>query len=298
MPGEQPKDQVDSENDSLGRSLSSRDVSAVICTMNSISGIRECLKSLHESGVGEIIVVDASSTDGTKEVALECADFVLSDPGTGLGRARNTGIERTTKPLILNMGSDNVLPIGELQKMIDYLIKNDYQGVSAQTVVEGDDWISKGLNAWRAGRFREGGASVIGTPTLFRGDLLRSNPYDPSRVFSDDSELCERWTREFGARFGISDAVSREIGKTSWDEVKIRCRMYGESDSEIYSHGSHSGWTVKRKLTSLSRPMRTDFYLPLRQRRENRNLSNLTFLAAFTSMRYASWVRDSWSRRS
>jgi glycosyltransferase involved in cell wall biosynthesis len=297
MPGEQPKDQVDSENDSLGRSLNSKDVSAVICTMNSISGIRECLSSLRESGVGEIIVVDASSTDGTKEVALECADFVLSDPGTGLGRARNTGIERTTKPLILNMGSDNVLPIGELQKMIDYLIKNDYQGVSAQTVVEGDDWISKGLNAWRAGRFREGGASVIGTPTLFRGDLLRSNPYDPSRVFSDDSELCERWTREFGARFGISDAVSREIGKTSWDEVKIRCRMYGESDSEIYSHGSHSGWSVKRKLISLSRPMRTDFYLPLRQHRENRNLSNLTFLATFTSMRYASWVRDYWSRR-
>jgi len=298
MPGEQPKDQVDSENESLGRSLSSKDVSAVICTMNSISGIRECLSSLRESGVGEIIVVDASSTDGTKEVALECADLLLSDPGTGLGRARNTGIERTTKPLILNMGSDNVLPVGELQKMIDYLIKNDYQGVSAQTVIEGDDWISKGLNAWREGRFREGEAFVIGTPTLFLGDLLRANPYDPSRVFSDDSELCERWTREFGARFGISDAVTREIGKTSWDEVKIRCRMYGESDSEIYSHGSHSGWTVKRKLTSLSRPMRTDFYLPLRQRRENRNLSNLTFLAAFTSMRYASWVRDSWSRRS
>ena len=295
MTAEQPKDHVSLEN--VAQSFTPKEVSVVICTKNSISGIRECLSSVRDSGVEEIIVVDASSTDGTKEVALECADHVLTDPGTGLGRARNTGIEKTTKPLILNMGSDNIMPAGELQKMIDYLAKHGYQGVSAQTLIEGDDWISHGLNAWRQGRFFEGEASVIGTPTLFLGDLLRSHPYDSTRVFSDDSELCERWIREFGARFGISDAVSREIGKTSWEEVKVRCRMYGESDAEIFLHGSHDGWSYRRKLTSLSRPMRTDFLMPLRQRTENRNLSSISFLAVFTSMRYASWARDFWNRR-
>ena len=112
----------------LAESLGVSDVAAVVCTMNSISGIRECLTSLLESGVKEIIVVDAFSTDGTKEVARELADLVVTDPGTGLGRARNAGVEKTTKPLILNMGSDNVVPDGELQKMIDYLLENNFCG--------------------------------------------------------------------------------------------------------------------------------------------------------------------------
>jgi glycosyltransferase involved in cell wall biosynthesis len=54
--------------------LGAGDIAAVVCTMNSISGIREFLISLRQSGVKEIVVVDASSTDGTKEVALELAD--------------------------------------------------------------------------------------------------------------------------------------------------------------------------------------------------------------------------------
>ena len=53
-----------------------RDVSAVVCTMNSISGIRACLTSLRDAGVGQIVVVDANSTDGTREVSQELADLV------------------------------------------------------------------------------------------------------------------------------------------------------------------------------------------------------------------------------
>ncbi len=278
------------------QSLGSSDVAAVVCTMNSISGITECLTSLRESGIEEIIVVDASSTDGTREVALELADLVVSDPGTGLGRARNTGIEKTTKPLILNMGSDNVMPAGEMQKMIDYLVVNDFQGVSAQTVTEGDDWISSGLNTWRQGRFPEGEVSIIGTPTLFLGDLLRSHPYDPTRVFSDDSELCERWSNEFGARFGISDAVSREIGKTSWDEVKVRCRMYGKSDAENYANGRKNGWTVTRRMQSLAYPFKKDFLTPLSSPNTKMTPKDLGFLSVFVLLRYQAWITNSHKR--
>ena len=156
--------------------FTANEVSAVICSLNSISGIEQCLASLKAAGVGQVIVVDANSTDGTKEVAEQLADLVLTDPGTGLGNARNIGIASTTKPLILNMGSDNVLPTGQLQIMIDCLESQHLQGVSAQTTIAGDDFVSQGLNAWRKGRFRPGPALIIGTPTLFDGDLLRANP--------------------------------------------------------------------------------------------------------------------------
>ena len=76
-------------------SAGAADVSAVVCTLDSISSIEACLTSLRAAGVGQLIVVDASSTDGTREVAEQLADEVVTDPRLGLGHARNVGIERT-----------------------------------------------------------------------------------------------------------------------------------------------------------------------------------------------------------
>ena len=268
---------------------SAGDVSVVVCTLDSIGGIERCLTSLRDRGVGELIVVDAGSTDGTREVADRLADRVLEDPGTGLGYARNVGIAHTSKSLILNMGSDNVMPVGQLQQMIDDLEELGVQGVSARTEIEGTDYVSRGLNAWRTGRFVPGPAAVIGTPTLFVGDLLRTHPYDPTRRFSDDSELCERWTREFSARFAISNAYVLEVGKSSWDEVVVRCRMYGISDEEIFSLGRDSGWSLLRQAESLAHPAKVDFVEPVTRLQLGEALVAAPFLAAFTSMRYFYW---------
>ena len=267
----------------------SLDVSAVVCTLNSIASIEGCLRSLRRAGVGEIIVVDANSTDGTREIAGQLADSALTDPGTGLGNARNIGIARTSKPLILNMGSDNVLPPGQLEGMIDSLESGGYQGVSAQTRIEGSNYLSRGLNAWRKGRFRPGPTAIIGTPTLFRGDLLRDHPYDSKRTFSDDSELCERWTREFGATFAISDALVLEIGKTTWKEVRTRCRMYGISDEEIYRFESPA-WSTSRKIKSLLHPAQADLVTPLRALPRHESFVSVPFLAAFVAQRYWHWI--------
>ena len=278
--------------------FTANEVSAVICSLNSISGIEQCLASLKAAGVGQVIVVDANSTDGTKEVAEQLADLVLTDPGTGLGNARNIGIASTTKPLILNMGSDNVLPTGQLQIMIDCLESQHLQGVSAQTTIAGDDFVSQGLNAWRKGRFRPGPELIIGTPTLFDGDLLRANPYDSTRRFSDDSELCERWAKEFGAIFAISSAYFEEVGKTSWSEVIVRCRMYGISDEEIFRLGRQSGWTAKRQLRSLLHPGRADLVEPMIELGFAEGVKQAPCLALFASLRYGFWVQSALGRRN
>jgi glycosyltransferase involved in cell wall biosynthesis len=277
--------------------MDASDVSVVVCTKNSNTGIERCLQSLRDLGVGELIVVDAASTDGTRDIAHQIADQVLEDPGTGLGQARNLGIEQTTRPLILNMGSDNVMPAGQLQTMIDDLLDGGYQGVSAQTVIEGEDYVSKGLNAWRRGRFIPGPALVIGTPTLFDGDLLRSNPYDPTRAFSDDSELCERWARDLGSTFAISRAHVVEIGKATWNEVKVRCRMYGISDDEVFSRGSASGWNPQRKMMSLLHPIKSDLLLPLQRLPIRESVANTPFLVTFTALRYGSWIRTATAKK-
>lgn len=273
------------------------DVSAVICTLNSIASIERCLQSLIDAGVGQIVVVDAHSSDGTRQIADRLANIVLTDPGTGLGNARNIGIAETTQPLILNMGSDNVLPPGQLEVMIETLQQGDHHGVSAQTRIEGSNYASRGLNAWRKGRFRPGPVAIIGTPTLFRGDELRANPFNPSRTFSDDSELCERWTREFDATFAISEAEFLEVGKTTWDEVRIRCRMYGISDEEIFRLESPH-WSTARKVKSVLHPLNADLVTPVSHLDVKTAAETAPFLVAFTSLRYANWLRAAISRQN
>ena len=269
--------------------LSAREVSAVVCTKNSMPGIRLCLESLRDSHVGPIVVVDASSSDGTRDVARHFADLVLTDAGVGLGSARNAGIAKSTGALILNMGSDNVALPGQIEVMVQAMVEGGHAGVSARTRVMGNDYISRGLNAWRSGRFRPGSVSVIGTPTLFHGDLLRGNPFDPKRSFSDDSELCERWTREFGATFAISEAKFLEVGKANWREVVTRCRMYGESDNEVYVQGRNSGWSRRRRVSSLAHPLKADFLTPVTHLPVRESVEVAPFLAAFTALRYGGW---------
>lgn len=266
------------------------EVSAVVCTLNSAASIRACLESLRAAGVGQVIVVDADSTDGTRAVAEELAEVVLDDPGIGLGNARNIGIARTTGRFVLNMGSDNVMPPGELERMLADLAETGSMGVSAQTRITGDDYVSRGLNAWRQGRFRPGSAAVIGTPTLFFGDLLRAYPYDATRRFSDDSELCERWARDLGARFAISRATVLEQGKATWPEVVTRCRMYGISDAEVFAQGSAQGWSWRRKATSMLHPARVDFIEPVTRLDLGAALVNAPFLFGFAALRYGSWI--------
>jgi len=267
-------------------------VSAVICTMNSINSIEQCLMSLQEIGIGEIIVVDAKSTDGTREIADRYATMLLEDPGIGLGTARNMGIAVSTKRFILNIGSDNVMSRGSLMEMLKTLAADHLQGVGAMTVVEGNDYLARSMNAWWGTRFRQGPTSVIGTPSLFDGALLRANPFDTSRQHSDDSELCERWSAQFDARFAISSARVFEVGKNSWGEVALRCKNYGFSDNEVFKNGSATGWTLNRKLKSIAHPARVDFVEPLGRMGLRTALPTAPFLLAFTGMRYASWVKN------
>ena len=268
------------------------DVSAVVCTRNSIASIEQCLVSLKSAGVGEIIVVDAKSTDGTQDVVARLADRVLHDDGIGLGKARNLGIAVTSLPLVLNMGSDNVLPKGQLDLMIQDLQYLQVEGVGARTLLVEQSYVARGLNAWRQGRFVPGPVVVIGTPTLFNGEMLRSSPYDPTRRFSDDSELCERWSRQFDARFAISHAYVQEIGKSTWAEVWVRCKMYGVSDSEIYREGSLSGWSTERRAKSLAHPLKSDFLTCMSKLDMRDRISYGPFLAGFALGRYVGWMQE------
>jgi glycosyltransferase involved in cell wall biosynthesis len=268
------------------------DVSAVVCTMNSVASIERCLESLRTAGVGEIIVVDGGSSDGTREIAERLADCVLRDDGTGLGQARNIGIETATLPLILNFGSDNVLIEGALEGMLARVGEAGAAIVGAVTRIEGHSYLARAMDAYRVARYKPGPATVVGTPTLMNGRMLRANPYRPERRHSDDAELCERWADEFGVHFEIAPVEVLEIGKISFGDVWGRWKNYGVSDAEVYRAGSLSGWTRRRKLQSMMYPMRQELLRPAREMLGDKSIRYVPFLGLITARRYMTWAEQ------
>lgn len=267
------------------------DVSAVVCTWNAIASIEATLRALRENGVKEVIVVDADSDDGTREVAERLADMVVTDPRKGLATARNYGIAAATGRYVLNCGADNVMPPGSIETMIAEMKRRGWTGVSACTVLDsgGGNYLSRAMDAYKRARYYPGTRAVIGTPTIFATELLQNNPYDPAMSWSDDGDLCTRLGAE-GHTFGISHAEVLESGTESLASVFTRWRGYGRSDWETYrKYGPQ--WSVRRKIWSLLHPLRHELIYPVIAIKGRTRIAVTPFLFLITVLRYWSWAQ-------
>lgn len=79
------------------------DVAVVVGTYAGAAHLPECLRSLQAQthAPTEILVVDASSEDGTAELAVELGARALVTPNNGLGHLYNRGAEAVTAPYTL-----------------------------------------------------------------------------------------------------------------------------------------------------------------------------------------------------
>ena len=83
-------------------------MSVIVCTYNGSRTLRDCL-----TGIGtlvypdyETIVVDDGSTDDTAAIAREFPVRLISTPQSGLGNARNTGLEAATGEIVAYLDDD------------------------------------------------------------------------------------------------------------------------------------------------------------------------------------------------
>jgi len=283
---------VERRTDQLKNNLK---VSAVVCSLNSEDTITECLGSLRDSGVHEIILVDGGSKDKTLTKAEGLYDVLLKDPGLGLGFARNLGVRVSTGTHILNFGSDNVASKLTIELMLNRLIESESAAVGALTRVTAPGYLGRSINFWRVTRFQAGYATVVGTPSLFVASVLSQNLFDTTRKFSDDGELCDRLS-ELGHSFYNSEAIVYEIGRSNWNEVLGRWRSYGVSDWETFCGLQEKSAPASRLLKSIAHPFVVELIRPIRGLSSVTDLQYIPFLMAITSIRYLSWFNTQRAR--
>jgi glycosyltransferase involved in cell wall biosynthesis len=105
-------------------------ISVVMPTLNSERYLDECLESLmtqdYPRELLEVILIDAGSTDRTREIATaHGVDMILENPLTTGEAGKAVGVGRASRDLVLMIDSDNVL-VGRdwLRRMVRPLVED------------------------------------------------------------------------------------------------------------------------------------------------------------------------------
>jgi glycosyltransferase involved in cell wall biosynthesis len=101
-------------------------VSVVIPTMNEEASIGQVLDEVRDAMLGagmshDVSIVDTSSKDRTREIAISKGARVIEEPRRGYGRAYKTGFERTDGDIIATLDADCTYPAKDIPKLVRML---------------------------------------------------------------------------------------------------------------------------------------------------------------------------------
>ena len=105
-------------------------ISVVIPCYNEEHGIREVLARLPRE-VDEVVVVDNHCTDRTAAVAASLGARVVVQTLRGYGAAYKAGLPAATGDLIVTMDGDGSYPPEEIPKLVETLVANRWDFLSA-----------------------------------------------------------------------------------------------------------------------------------------------------------------------
>ena len=234
------------------------DVSMVICTRNCLPLVQANLPAIQKTLAGcELLIIDGDSTDGTREFVAQYADRVLSDGRRGLAYARQLGAEHATRRFVLFAGTDNRVSAETVAAMAEALSADAMlAGVGVQTrVIDAQNyWEKTTERIFHHLINRTGEKDVIGTPSMYKREVLSLIKFNEVIRACDDTDLGYRLKKE-GYRLAIIDAYAEEKNALDFAEFWDRWMGYGRSDAEFYA-AHHASWGLWRHLQSFTHPLR------------------------------------------
>ncbi|WP_316660151.1 glycosyltransferase family 2 protein [Ralstonia mannitolilytica] len=109
-------------------------IDVVIVNWNSGPQLDSCLRSIGEFGVGrvgDVIVVDNGSVDGSELAAnrFDGVTLIRAGQNLGFGRACNLGAKQARNEMILFLNPDALIYEKTLSRCLDYVVDPEYQKV-------------------------------------------------------------------------------------------------------------------------------------------------------------------------
>ncbi len=211
------------------------DLTLTIPTLNEEMNIGECLKSFLNTGVKNIIVIDGGSEDNTVQIIKKFNVNLIQVKKLGLANQRNIGISNVKTKYTALIDADMRGVYGSFEKMISDLEKNNYDGVEAFIKPSSiTSYFDKSYQCIMEININKlGKRKMIGTPTVWKTEVLKKNNFDP--YFSgpsDDTDLCYRLFSK-GYIFGGSSAIIEHVHRSDFTSYVKKYFWYGKGDAQF-----------------------------------------------------------------
>lgn len=209
-------------------------LSAVVVNYNAGEAITRCLASLQMSGIGDLVVVDNGSLDGSAELAQSLDPPVtLIRPGRnlGYGAAANLGVAGTRGEFIFVCNPDLVVEPGAMEHLGRSLDDRPDAAVAGPQLLEPDG------SVYPSGRSFPSLGDSLGHG--FVGLFWRDNPWTRRyRLIGDDQQKARDADWVSGAGFLVRRSAFQSVG--GFDEAYF---MYVE-DVDLCWRLHRAGWGV------------------------------------------------------
>ena len=210
-------------------------VSAVVVNYNAGAHLAACVRSLRSEGVGEVVVVDNGSVDGSPAALLEAdRDVVLVSTGAnlGFGRAANRGGVRATGEALLVCNPDVVVEPGAVKALAAALERDPGLAIVGPRIEDPDGEV------YPSPRVFPGLLDALGHAAL--GLVWPANPFTRRyrMLGADRSQSSDRADWVSGSCFLARRRAWDELG--GFDEAYF---MYAE-DVDLCWRAGRAGWRV------------------------------------------------------
>ncbi len=236
-------------------------VSVTICTLNEEKNISKCIESMMRQNPYEIILVDGSSNDKTVDIAKKYNVKVIVVDKKGLAYQRKIAVENCSQKYIAIMDADHRPDPGSFVEMINQLEFTGFDGIEAFIYSVKNksfwDWSMEQNFILSHNIPRE--TDMIGTPCIYKSEVLKSNNFDPFfTASSDDTDLSYRLIKK-GFRLGICSAIVRQEHRSEMKTFIKKLVWYGKGDAQfVYKHPERLFHMLKHHYYNY--PIKKSFY--------------------------------------
>lgn len=184
-----------------------REISVVVPTLDEEATIRTTVERALAASVGEVVVADGGSTDGTRELAEAAgARVVLSAPGRG--RQQNAGARAARGNVLLFLHADTTLPSDFPRRVFEALREPRTAAGAFRFRLDADGWRMRWVEGMVAARCK-----LFGMPYGDQAIFARRETFERAGGFPDspvmeDYELVQRLKRHGRVVIADGDATT------------------------------------------------------------------------------------------
>ena len=211
------------------------DLTIFICTYNEEENIIDCINSVKENGYTNIVIIDSSENNLTKEKA-ESLNTKVIKAKKGLAGQRQVAIDVCKSEYLMFVDADDRLGKNCINTLIDEITENNYDAIQASLrVFKPNSYCEKGMDANLKYCINSiGKTNMIGRPAIYKTYILKKVGMDISfnGVGNEDAALSIKMEKK-GAKQGKGSGISYRRHPSSFRENIKAWKKYGYGDAQL-----------------------------------------------------------------